>query len=171
MRLDIDAWSHLTSYVGPPCVDPYVCQLDPKRQSMLIPSAKALGHIRLYTGLKTADEIREEFEMEPDWCHVGAEHYEFKLGNIEYSDWLDWLQTWNPAASAFLREQWDDDDNTIGARAAKRLLVALDSELFDAKFGDCGGISEGDCEDCIDVYQKFVRACRLAAEGGLMTVR
>ena len=88
MGLDIDAWSHLTPYVGPPCVNTRICQMAPEYQNALIPPVRALGHIRLRVGLKDADEIREEFGMEADRCYVSAAHYESRLSYGEYSEWL-----------------------------------------------------------------------------------
>jgi hypothetical protein len=81
MGLDIDAWSHLTPYAGPPCANTHICQMAPEYQTALIPPARALGHIRLRTGLKDINEIREEFGMEPDRCYVGAAHYEENARN------------------------------------------------------------------------------------------
>src|ERR1035437_5293880 len=69
MGLDIDAWSHLTPYTGPPCANTDICQMAPEYQTALIPPARALGHIRLHTGPKTADEIRKEFGLEPGVCY------------------------------------------------------------------------------------------------------
>jgi hypothetical protein len=102
---------------------------------------------------------------------VSAAHYEFRLCYGEYSEWLAWLDTWNPIASAILNEQEDNDDNTMGARAAATLLAAFNPELFNATFGDCSEISWGDCESCIGIYRDFVRACGLAAQDGLLTFR
>ena len=171
MGLDIDAWSRLTPYAGPPCVNTRICQMAPEYQTALIGSARALGHIRLRTGLKDINEIREEFGMEPDRCYMGAAHYEFRLSYDEYSEWLAWLDTWNPIASAILSEQEDNDDNTMGARAVARLLAALSPELFNATFGDCSEISWGDWENCVGIYRDFVRACGLAAQDGLLAFR
>src|ERR1017187_690478 len=171
MGLDIDAWSHLTPYTGPPCANTRICQIAPEYQTALIPPARALGHIRLRTGLKDVSEIREEFGMEPDRCYVGAAHYEFRLSYNEYSEWLAWLDTWNPIASAILNEQEDNDDNTMGAGAVARLLEALNPALFDATFGDAeiefGEDENGVYPDAGSPYRDFVKACGLAAQGGL----
>ena len=174
MRLDIDAWSHLTSYVGPPCVDTRICQMAPEYQDALIPPARALRHIRLRAGLKDADEIREEFGMEPDRCYVGAAHYEFRLSYDEYSEWLAWLGGWNPEAFELL-DGIQEDDNTVGPRVAKELLEALNPARFEATFGDAeiefGEDENGVYEDAGAIYRDFVRACGLAAQDGLLAFR
>ena len=171
MGLDIDAWSHLTPYTGPLCANTGICQMAPEYQTALIPPARALGHVRLRTVLKDADGIREEFGIDPDRCYEAAEHYEFRLSYDEYNEWLAWLDTWNPIASAILNEQGDNDDNTMGAGAVARLLAALNPELFNVTFGDCGEISWGDCENCMGIYRDFVTACGLAAQDGLLAFR
>jgi hypothetical protein len=174
MGLDIDAWLHLTPYVGPPCANTHICQMAPEYQTALIPPARALGHIRLHTGPKTADEIRKEFGLEPGICYQGAEHYEFKLGYIEYADWLVWLGGWNPEAFELL-DGIQEDDNTVGPRVAQELLEALNPARFEATFGDAeiefGEDENGVYPDAGSAYRDFVKACGLAAQDGLLAFR
>ena len=180
MGLDIDAWSHLTPYTGPLCANTDECNLLSRISASIaradagLPPVEHESHIRLHTDFKTADEIRKEFGLEPGICYQGAEHYEFKLGYDEYSEWLAWLGGWNPVAFELL-DGIQEDDNTVGPRVAKELLEALNPARFEATFGDAeiefGEDENGVYPDAGSTYRDFVKACGLAAHGGLMAVR
>ena len=166
MSLSIDAWAHLTKYTGPPCGGMMIDPDDP-------PVHYTIPHARLHTDPKTADEIREEFGLEPDVCYEGVEHFEFDLDNREYYEWLYWLEGWNP--EALMAIHGGDDDNAQGAREAAVVLEALNPTLFEATFGAEVEIRFGEDEKgyygAEVIYRDLVRAYGLAAQGGLITFR
>ena len=175
MSLSIDAWSHLTKYTGPPCGDETQVLRDSiaRSQAGLEPLYVHFTHARLHTDPKTADEIREEFGLEPDVCYEGAEHMEFDLGYGEYDAWLDWLESWNPEARMAIHG--GDDDNAHGSREAEAVLEALNLTLFETTFGsaeiDFGDDGDGGYEGAEVIYRNFVKAYGLAAQGGLISFR
>ena len=169
MSLSIDAWSYLTPYTGSPCGGMMIDPDDP-------PVHYTSPHARLHTDPKTADEIREEFGLEPDVCYEGVEHFEFDISYGGYDAWLDWLGGWNDGARGCIHEE-GADDNAHGAREAAVVLEALNPTLFEATFGsaeiDFGDDGDGDggYEGAEVIYRDFVKAYGLAAQGGLISFR
>ena len=176
MSLSIDAWAHLTKYTGPPCGDETQVLRDSiaRSQAGLEPLYVHFTHARLHTDPKTADEIREEFGLEPDVCYEGVEHFEFDISYGGYDAWLDWLGGWNDGARVAIHAK-GDDDNVVGAREAAEVLEALNPTLFEATFGsaeiDFGDDGDGGYEGAEVIYRNFVKAYGLAAQGGLISFR